>query len=483
MQLSYNNLIFEHPNPRPRSTRPNVYLAWDGAHEGGYRFCFECGGDAFAAAAHTDSASSSAHIRPLYATMSDKMYLSVLLNNPTDAPISASVSSTLGGKPLTPKSFACPIPPRTTHVEASFVMSVPVRSLGLPVGTHPLRVELLADNSPADVIQLDVPVGPSQVTGLELKNLESGEGLLTWKAVPEADIEYQVYAIYLDESNYYSLDRRQVTKETQFKFPAPPKSRPRRWWSVTARHVPTKLEGPPSDYVEDIGEQDGPYRLRSELRDTYTYVEFYSNALKNLREGESLNYQLLRSDNEKGPWVDAGHLSVAKRQGKLNDSENGKITGEGRAEIPDLHSNDLHQRTPPFYKVARVEYGAKVNEIDSAVLSPSGGATGHRAGEGCREARFSPARAAVSKGARSRHQLRTAGRSAGVLRAVWGAARQCGAGDGRSGVQPSGSAFHNAMDGKDMACLVRHIGLGQFAGACGDPPAHADRRGSDPDHR
>lgn len=376
VQLCYNNLIFAHPNPSPRSVEhPNVYFAWDGSAEGGYRFCYDCGDDASTAAAHNNPDSPSAHIQPLYATMSDTMYLSVLLNNPTDAPMKASLTSTFGEKSLIPKPYVCTIPARRTHFEATFVHDVKVRALGLDVGIHPLRVELVADGSLADEIQFDVKLGPSQVTGLELKNLESGDGLLTWKGVPEKDVVYFVYAVSFDGiTNKYSTNLRQTTRETQFKFEAPQKTRPARCWSVVARHDPTKLEGPPSDYVEDVGEQDGPYLLRSESRDDMTYVEFHSNALKTLSEGESVHFYLFRSAAEAGPWTKAAQLTVTNRNGKLEDSENGKLTGEGRAEFPDGRSNSLPQRTPPFYKVARIksEKGKEV-EVDASILRPGRG--------------------------------------------------------------------------------------------------------------
>jgi hypothetical protein len=376
VQLFYNDLAFAHPNPRTRPVpHPNAFFAWDGTVNNGYRFCFDCGDDALTGAAHTQTNSPSSHISPLYATMSDAMYLSVRLNNPTNAPISARLTGTLGGKPLLRQPYTCTIPPRTTHVEATFVKDVRVRSLGLAVGTYPLRVELVTDNTPADNIELNVPVGPSQVTGVELKNLDDGGGLLTWNAVPEKDVEYHVYFVYIEPKfNQYILVDRGYTRDAQYKFPAPRKRGDDGWWTVVARHIATKLEGPPSDYVEDAGEQDRPYLLRSENRDGVTYVDFRSQAWKKLPEGATNYFYLYRSDNAAGPWTTAGHLSVTRRNGKLIDSQNGRLTAEDRAEFPDTDSNSLPQRNPPFYKVSRINFAnGKEVEIDSSILRPGGG--------------------------------------------------------------------------------------------------------------
>ncbi|MBL8854473.1 MAG: hypothetical protein JNK57_10945, partial [Planctomycetaceae bacterium] len=145
------------------------------------------------------------------------------------------------------------------------------------------------------------------------------------------------------------------------------------WWYVVARHVPTNLQGPPSDYAEYVGVNDSrPYLLRSENRDNSTVVEFRSHALPKLEDGGYLQFVLYTAPSGNGPWNKQSVMDVSKKEGALSGGQMGKVTGVDRAEVIDTDAATAQLRTPPFYKVVLVERqpDGKEKEIESQVLGP-----------------------------------------------------------------------------------------------------------------
>jgi hypothetical protein len=263
MSLFHDDLKFIHPIPAPFNTHHpwHSIFHWDAKADRGYSFRPTLQ-DTMWPDTFSVSKFANPNSVPKAASPSSRIALNLVLANASRIPKDVEVTAKLGGHTLG-QPVRRQLPPYTGNVpvEIAPVLGAPLPRTLAP-GHQTLLIEARSGGRLVDSISVAVEVGPSQVLNVHFDPRDDNH-FLAWDKVPQAGVEYVVRFV---ESTLGNVTSEVVVPEPEFKFgtgyfkPKKPS-----WFYVTARDVATKIEGPPSDYLdcEDpwIGQWSGSVTL------------------------------------------------------------------------------------------------------------------------------------------------------------------------------------------------------------------------------